>query len=103
MASRTPQTSPLTPSKVGDHPCCSSRQLHTPSGHHSAHPTTTDPMWHPSAAAAAALKVGGLRLANIIRAKGPAGGTAGQLQEQQHPGGAPAGEVVARIRATAAG
>lgn len=55
----------------------------------------------------AALKLGGLRLANIIRAK-PAAGTAGQLQEQDSAaaaGGGPGGEgaVVARIRATAAG
>jgi hypothetical protein len=52
--------------------------------------------------AAAALKVGGLRLANIIRAK-PAAGSAGQLQDQQAGSGPGEGAVVARIKATAAG
>jgi hypothetical protein len=50
----------------------------------------------------AALKVGGLRLANIIRAK-PAAGSAGQLQDQQAGSGTGEGAVVARIKATAAG
>lgn len=54
----------------------------------------------------AALKVGGLRLANIIRAKAPpAAGSAGQLQaQQQQAGGGGEGAVVmARLKATAAG
>lgn len=52
----------------------------------------------------AALKVGGLRLANIIRAKAPPAGSAGQLQEQQQAGGGAEGAVVmARLKATAAG
>jgi len=80
---------PLILLKVWDHACLPHEALLKPAA------------WDDGIVCCAALKLGSLRLANVIRSKPAVGSAAGQLQEQEGASGE--GAVVARIRATAAG